>query len=106
MKVWRKVYGFQKQGFGMALRTDQFSNGQFWNLASLKDGFAVTDYEDIQAGQVLEFLISILYPKKPTFVIVMLGNTIFGALFRDMTNRLGYGNLDRGGEACGKSWKR
>ena len=32
---------------------------------------------------MLEFLIPILYPEKPTWVTVMVGNTIFGALMGD-----------------------
>ena len=67
----------------MASQIDKFTNGQFQNLANSKDGFAINDCEDIQARWVLEFLISILYPIKPTQVIVIVGNTIFEALFGD-----------------------
>ena len=48
-----------------------------------KDGFVIADWEDVRAKKVLEFLIPILYPKKPTQVTVMVGNTIFGALLGD-----------------------
>ena len=41
------------------------------------------DYEDFQAKQVLEFLVLIQYPEKPTRVIVTVGNTLFGALLGD-----------------------
>ena len=45
-----------------------------------KDGYAVSDCDDFRAKQVLEFLIPILYPEKPTRVTVMVGNTVFRAL--------------------------
>ena len=45
-----------------------------------KNGFAVADCEDIWAKRVLQFLIPILYLEKPTQVMVMVGNTILGAL--------------------------
>ena len=48
-----------------------------------KDGYAVSDCDDFQAKKVLEFLIPILYPEKPTRVTVMVGNTVFGALLGD-----------------------
>ena len=38
------------------------------------------DCEDFRAKQVLEFLVPILYPEKPTCVTITVGNTIFGAL--------------------------
>ena len=47
---------------------------------NLKDRFANANCEDVQAKRVLEFLIPILYPEKPTWVTVTIGNTIFGAL--------------------------
>ena len=43
----------------------------------------VNDCKDFHAKQVLEFLIPILYPKKPTRVTVTVGNTIFRALLGD-----------------------
>ena len=59
---------------------DKFIGGKFQNAANPKDGFAIADYEDSRAKRVLEFLIPILYPEKPTRVTVKVGNTIFGAL--------------------------
>ena len=59
---------------------DKFIGGKFRNAANLKDGFAIADCEDSRAKRVLEFLIPILYPEKPTRVTVMVGNTIFSAL--------------------------
>ena len=45
-----------------------------------KDGYAVVDCKDPRAKRVLEFLVPLLYPEKPTRVTITVGNTIFGAL--------------------------
>ena len=45
-----------------------------------KDGYAVADCKDPRIKRVLEFLVPLLYPKKPTRVTIMVGNTIFEAL--------------------------
>ena len=58
----------------------KFIGGKFRNATNPKDGFAIADCEDSRAKRVLEFLIPILYPEKPTQVKVTVGNTIFGAL--------------------------
>ena len=41
------------------------------------------DCKEPRARQVLEFLVSLLYPEKPTRVTITVGNTIFGALSRE-----------------------
>ena len=61
-------------------RKDKFIGRKFQNAANPKDGFAIADCKDSRAKRVLEFLIPILYPEKPTRVTVTIGNTIFGAL--------------------------
>ena len=76
----REAYGFDVGGEGFASRTDKFIGGKFRNAANPKDGFAIADCEDSKAKRVLEFLIPILYPEKPTRVTVTVGNTISGAL--------------------------
>ena len=45
-----------------------------------KDGYAVVDCKDPRVKRVLEFLVPLLYPEKPTRVTITVGNTIFGAL--------------------------
>ena len=77
---WREAYGFNVRGEGLASQTDKFIRGKFWNVANPKDGFAIADCEDSKAKRMLEFLIPILYPEKPTRVIVMVDNTVFGAV--------------------------
>ena len=82
-KEWRKVYGFERGGEGMASWTDQFIDGMFSGRVNSKDGYAVVDCKDPRAKRVLEFLVPLLYPEKPTRVTIMVGNTIFGALSRE-----------------------
>ena len=79
-KEWRKVYGFAREGEGMASRTDQFIDGKFSGRINPKDGYAVVDCKEPRARKVLEFLVPLLYPEKPTRVTITVDNTIFGAL--------------------------
>ena len=81
--VWRETYGFKSKGYGWASRTNKYIVGQFSKSVNPKDGYAVSDCDDFRAKQVLEFLIPILYPEKPTRVTMMVGNTVFGALLGD-----------------------
>ena len=61
-------------GEGFASRTDRFIGGKFRHAANPKDGFAIVDCEDSKAKRMLEFLIPILYPEKPTQVMVTVDN--------------------------------
>ena len=67
----------------MASRTNRFIDGKFSTCINPKDGYVVFEYKDIRAKQILEFLVSILYPKKPIQVTITVGNTIFGALSKE-----------------------
>ena len=80
VKEWRKVYGFAREGEGMAFRIDRFIDGMFSGRVNPKDGYAVVDCKEPRARKVLEFLVPILYPEKPTRVTITVGKTIFGAL--------------------------
>ena len=80
VKEWRKVYGFARGGEGMGSRTDWFIDGRFSGRVNPKDGYAVVDCKEPRARKVLEFLVPLLYPEKPTRVTITMGNTIFGAL--------------------------
>ena len=80
VKEWWKVYGFVKEGEGMASRTDQFIDSRFSVRINPKDGYAIVDYKEPRTRRVLEFLVPLLYPEKPTRVTITVGNTIFGAL--------------------------
>ena len=79
-KEWRKVYSFGRRGEGMASRIDRFLDGMFFGRVNPKDGYAVADCKDPRVKRVLEFLVPLLYPEKPTRVTITVGNTIFGAL--------------------------
>ena len=83
--VWREVYDFQPGGEGMANRTDLYIEGKFRNEADPKDGYPVRDCRDARERRVLEFLVPIVHPNKPTRVTRTLGNTIFGALSGERT---------------------
>ena len=67
----------------MASRTDRFIDDMFSRRVNPKDGYAVVDYKDPRAKRVLEFLVPLLYPEKPTRVTITVDNTIFGALSRE-----------------------
>ena len=97
--VWREVYDFLPGGGGMANRTDLYIEGKFRNDADPKDGFPIRYCRDARERRLLEFLVPIVHPNKPTRVIRTLGNTIFGALsgersvdwaviFMELVNRL------------------
>ena len=79
-KEWRKVYGFAREGEGMASQTDRFIDGMFSGRVNPKDGYAIVDCKDPRAKRVLEFPVPLLYLEKPTKVTITVGNTIFGAL--------------------------
>ena len=81
--AWREAYGFKREGYGWASRTDKYIVGEFNKSVNPKDGYAFGDCEDFHAKQVLEFLIPIMYPEKPTWVTVTVGNTVFGSLLGD-----------------------
>ena len=68
----------------------------------LKDSYAVGDCQNARQRRVLEFLVLIVHPDKPTQVTITIGNKIFGALdggrevdwglvFRDLAQRLAKG---------------
>ena len=67
----------------MASRIDWFINGRFFGRVNPKDGYAVVDYKEPRTRRVLEFLVPLLYPEKPTRMTITVGNTIFGALSRE-----------------------
>ena len=81
--VWRKVYGFLIRGEGMATRAERYAGAKFANPPHPKDGYSLPECTDPRARRVLEFLVPILYPEKPTRVIVTVGNTMFGAYTRE-----------------------
>ena len=98
-RVWREVYNFLPGGGGMANRTDKYVEGKFLLEVDPKDGFPVRECKDARERRLLEFLVPIVHPDKPTRVIRTLRNTIFGAIsgersidwsiiFMELVNRL------------------
>ena len=76
---WVEVYNFAKEGRGQASRIDKYVDGKFSIQINPKDGHVVADCVDPKERKVLEFVVPILYPKKPNRITVTVGNTIFGA---------------------------
>ena len=98
-RVWKGVYQFLPGRNGMANRTDKFLEGKFLHEVNPKDGFPVRECRNDREHRVLEFLVPVVHPDKPTRVTRTLDNTIFGALtgdrpvdwtkiFMDLVNRL------------------
>ena len=81
--VQREVYDFQPGGSGLANRTDLYIEGKFRNDTDPKDGFLVRDCRDSRERRLLEFLVPIVHPDKPTRVTRTIGNTIFRAMSGD-----------------------
>ena len=67
----------------MANRTNKFVEGKFLHDVDPKDGFPIRECRNNRKRRVLEFLVPIVHPDKPTRVTWTLGNTIFGALKRN-----------------------
>ena len=81
--VWREVYDFGPGGNGLANWTDLYIEGKFRNEADPKDGFPVRDCRNPREHKLLEFLVPIVHPDKPTRVTRTIGNTTFGALSKE-----------------------
>ena len=47
-------------------RTDKYVEGKFLHEVDLKDGYMVRECRDAQERRLLEFLVPIVHPDKPT----------------------------------------
>ena len=74
--VWRAVYQFLPGRNGLANRTDKYVEGKFLHDVDPKDGFLVRECRNARESKVLEFLVPIVHPDKPTRGTCTLGNTI------------------------------
>ena len=63
----------------MATQGEKYAEDKFANPSHPKDSYFLPKCKDSRARRMLEFVIPIFYPKKPSRVIVMVGNTVFGA---------------------------
>ena len=79
-ELWRESYGFPSGGAGLANRMDGYIEGRFIHQVDPKDGHAVEDCRNDRQRRMLEFLVPIVHPDKPTRVTITIGNTLFGAL--------------------------
>ena len=77
------MYNFPKIGNELASKTNKYMEDKFSKLVKTKDGFMMINRENIHKHRVLEFVVPIVYPKKPNRITVTLANTIFGALSRE-----------------------
>ena len=100
--LWRQTYRFPRGGSGLSNRTAGHHEGWFMHQVDPKDGYSVSDCWVDRHRRLLEFMILIIHPDKPTRVTITIGNTIFGALdggrevdwgviFRDLVQRLAKG---------------
>ena len=80
VELWTDVYNFPKERRGWASQIDKFASSKLSTLVNPKDGYAVANCENPRKKRVLEYIVLILYPKKPTWITVMISNTVFGAL--------------------------
>ena len=74
------MYRFLSSRAGLANRMDTFVDGKFAHMVDLKDEYPIRDCRDTQNRQLLEFIVPIIHPNKPTRVTITIENTIFGAL--------------------------
>ena len=78
--LWRDTYRFLRGGSGLSNRMEGHHEGRFIYQVNPKDGYSVGDCRVDRHQRLLEFLIPIIHPDKPTRVTITIGNTIFGAL--------------------------
>ena len=79
-RVWREVYNFPSGGVGLASRINTFVDRKFSHMVDLKDGYPVRDCRNVRHRRLLEFIVPIIHPNKPTWITIIIANTIFGAL--------------------------
>ena len=97
--MWRAIYWFPNGGAGLANQMDTYVDGKFAHLVDPKNGYPIRDCKDARHRRLLEFIVPVIHPDKPTRVTITIGNTIFGALdgcrpvdwgqvFRNLVKRL------------------
>ena len=101
-ELWRDIYNFPSGRAGLSNRMEGYIKGRFIHQVDPKDGYSVDDCQNNWQRKLLEFLVPIVHPDKPTRVTITIGNTIFGALdggrevdwrviFWDLAHRLAKG---------------
>ena len=98
-ELWRDTYDFLSGGAKLLKWMEGYIEGRFIHQVDPKDRYSVVDCQINWQRRLLEFLVPIVHPDKPTRVTITIGNTIFEALdrgrevdwgvfFRDLTQRL------------------
>ena len=78
--LWCDTYQFPRGGSGLSNRMEGHHKGRFMHQVDSKDGYSVGNCRINRHRRLLEFLVPIVYPDKPTWMTITIGNTIFGAL--------------------------
>ena len=100
--LWRDTYQFPRGGSGLSNRMESHHIGRFMHQVDPKDGYSMGNYRNDRQKWLLEFLVPIVHPNKPTRVTITIENTNFialdggrevdwGNVFRDMAQRLAKG---------------
>ena len=78
--LWRDTYSFPRGGSGLSNRMEGHHEGRFMHQVNPKDGYSVGNCRNDRQRWLLDFLVPIVHPDKPTRVTITIGNTIFRAL--------------------------
>ena len=100
--LWHDTYSFSRGGSGWSNRMEGHHEGRFMHQVDPKDRYSVGDCWNDRQRRLLEFLVPIVHPDKPTQVTITIGNTIFkaldggrevdwGVIFQDLAQRLAKG---------------
>ena len=92
-ELWVAVYKFDDDGARLARRKDKFAAERFHSGLDGKEGYVINNCKSTRDRRLLEFMIPLLYPEKPTRITVTAGNTIFGAL---STRKVNWGGVFQG----------
>ena len=75
-ELWWDTYNFLRGGSGLSNRMEGYHKGRFLHQVDSKDGYSVGDCRNNRQQRMLEFLVPIIHPDKPTRVTITIGNTI------------------------------
>ena len=79
-ELWRDTYDFPSGGSGLSNWMEGYHEGRFKHQVDSKNGYSVGDCRNNRQLRLLEFIVPIIHPDKPTRVTITIGNTIFGEL--------------------------
>ena len=79
----QEAYGFNLRGLGTCSRSKNFTGGRFSSASHRNDSLLVADCIDADVKKVLEYLVHILYPKRPTYCTLFLAGTIMDSYYEE-----------------------